>query len=357
MLTLTSCLPARFAWYNFANITDHRIFPSRPLTPSSRPWHFDEASKYTAPKTITLKGKEFPFEQMLKDSKTVAFMIIRNDSIVYQNYLNGYKKTDIVASFSMAKSVTATLVGISLKEGILGNVDDPVTKYIPTLKPAGFDKVTLKHLLQMTSGLKYTESYISPFSDAAAQYYGRRLERHILKSKLKHAPGETFEYTSGTTQLLGYVLHKALASRQLTVTDYLQQKIWEPAGMVYSASWSIDKQESGLEKTFCCINAVAEDFARIGRLYLHKGYRDDVSIVPESWVAASTAVDTSEASAWFYQYQWWIGSKMEGDFLMNGHLGQYVYVHPGKNLIIVRLGKKEGGIPWQRLMQTLAEVY
>lgn len=353
---LTSCLPGRFLWYNFANITDHCIFSSRPLKPSSKLWAFAEASTYTVPRTVTLKDREVPFEQMLKESKTVAYIIIRNDSIVYQHFLNGYQKTDIVASFSMAKSVTATLIGIALGEGIIGSVDDPITKYVPELKVRGFEGVTVKHLLQMTSGLAYSESYISPFSDAAAQYYGRRLERHVLHSKLKHPPGERFEYTSGTTQLLGYVLHRALATRQITLTDYLQQKIWEPAGMESAASWSTDKKD-GLEKTFCCINAIAEDFARIGRLYLHKGYRDGTSLVPEAWVEASTRVDTSDGSAWFYQYQWWIGSKTEGDFFMNGHLGQYVYVNPKRNIVMVRLGKKEGGIPWQRLMRALAEAY
>ncbi len=350
------CLPARFTWYNFANITDHKIFPNRSLAASNQPWEFYASPNPIEPKKIAYKEKEVNFDEFLHKSKTVAFIIIRNDTILSERYLNGYAENDVVASFSMAKSFTSALVGIAIEEGILGSENDTISQYIPELAKNGFNRVTIKHLLQMTSGLKYSESYISPFSDAAIQYYGRNLEKHLLKSKLKNNPGEKFAYTSGTTQLLGYVLHRALNAKGMTLTQYLQLKIWGPTGMESDASWSLDKKD-GLEKTFCCINAIGRDFARMGRLYLHKGARGEHQIVPSSWVSKSTAIDTTDGSAWFYQYQWWLASKDQSDFLMNGHLGQFVYVHPAKNLIIVRLGKKEGKVRWTNFFKSMAEAY
>jgi CubicO group peptidase (beta-lactamase class C family) len=356
MVSLSACLPSRFVWYNFANIGDHRIFPSRSLSPSPTPHQFKRSTTPQGPKTISIGDKKNqPFEKVLKDSKTVAFLVIRNDSILYDHYTNGHSAKAISASFSMAKSVTSMLIGIAIQEGKIKSVKDPVTNYLPELKENGFEQVTIEHLLQMTSGLKYTESYYSPFSDAAKQYYGLNLRKHALRSKLKSEPGKQFKYASGTTQLLGQVLERAIAPQ--TITSYLQEKVWHPAGMNSAGSWSIDQKKDGMEKTFCCINATAEDFARLGRVFLYEGAPDGRQIVSADWVKASTIVDSTHGSVWYYQYQWWIGSETNGDYYMNGHLGQFVYVYPKKNLMMVRLGEKEGGIPWEPLLRKLTEVY
>ena len=126
--------------------------------------------------------------------------------------------------------------------------------------------------------------------------------------------------------------------------------------MEYDASWSIDKNKNGLEKTFCCINARAIDFAKIGRLYLNKGNWQGKQIVSKKWVSESTKTDTTNGSVWFYKYQWWIPTET-GDFMAEGILGQFVYVNPSKNLIIVRLGKKEGDVDWWNTFTSLASFY
>ena len=203
----------------------------------------------------------------------------------------------------------------------------------------------------MTSGIDFSESYINPFGEAASFYYGRNLKREIAKLKLKRAPGVTFEYVSGNTQLLGSVLEGAL--KEKTITQYFQEKIWTPLGMEYDASWSIDKKKDGSEKTFCCLNARARDFAKIGRLYLNKGNWNGKQIVSKKWVEESTKVDRSEGSYAYYQYQWWLPTD-EGDYMAQGILGQYVYVNPANNTIIVRLGKNYGKIEWEDLFGLLA---
>lgn len=349
-LLLTSCQLGRFVFYNFADIKDHKKFKSRPLTADTSPFNFQTTNKGKFPKELN----NIPFDKYLEDNKTVAFLIIKNDTIQYEKYFKGYDKESIVPSFSMAKSVTSILIGCAIDEGLIKSVDEPITNYIPELIKNGFDKVTIKHLLQMTSGIKFNESYVNPFGDAASFYYGLNLRKEIEKMKLKTEPGKKFEYVSGNTQLLGLVLERSL--KEKTITSYLQEKIWTPLEMEYDASWSIDRKKNGLEKTFCCLNARARDFAKIGRLYKNKGNWNGKQIVSQKWVEESTKLDTSEGSANYYQYQWWLPTPNE-DFMAEGILGQFVYVNPKKDLIIVRLGKNEGKADWWTIFTSLSKAY
>ena len=303
---------------------------------------------------LQVKDKEYDFETYLKKNRTVAFLVVQNDSIQYERYFKKYDHASIVPSFSMAKSVTSILIGCAIDDGLIESVHEPVTKYIPELQHRGFDAVTIEHLLQMTSGLDFNESYVNPFGDAATFYYGTNLRRSISRMKLKHPPGTQFNYVSGDTQILGLLLERALKGK--TVTAYLQEKLWSPLGMEYDASWSVDRKRNSLEKTFCCINARARDFAKIGRLYMNQGRWNGQQIVSEDWVKQSTAIDTTNGSAWYYQYQWWIPSE-RGDFMAVGILGQHIYVNPNKNLIIVRLGKARGKANWRQLLVEIAHGY
>lgn len=352
---LGACQVGRFIYYNFADIKDYKIFAARNLQHSTNTFLFKTTSNGKYPKTINTKdNKEMSLDNYLAASKTVAFLIIKNDTIQYENYFKGYDQTSIVPSFSMSKSITSILIGCAIDDKLIKSVDEPIINYIPELKKNGLEKVTIKHLLQMTSGIKFSESYINPFGHAAAFYYGTNLRKSVSKLKLKREPGKQFEYISGNTEVLGLLLESVLKGK--TVTEYLQEKLWSPLGMEYDASWSIDKNKNGIEKTFCCINARARDFAKIGRLYLNKGGWNGKQIVSKRWVLESTKVDTSHGSAWYYQYQWWLPSKT-GDFMANGFLGQYIYVNPAKKLIIVRLGKNQGHVNWWEFFTSMAAKY
>ena len=355
LLILPSCKIGRFIFYNFADIQDHNKFPSRPVTAPAVPFRFISTDQIRVPGAIkTQTGSQIPFERYLEDNGTVAFLVIKNDSLQYEKYFSGYDQTNIVPSFSMAKSVISILIGCAIDEGLIKSVNEPVTAYVPELKKNGFDRVNIEHLLQMTSGLDFKESYFNPFGEAASYYYGRNLRKMIPRLKLKHEPGTIFEYVSGNPQILGLVLERALKGR--TVTDYLQEKLWQPLGMEYEGSWSIDKKKDGLEKTFCCINARARDFAKIGRLYLKKGNWNGKQLLSEAWVKQSTKIDTQNGAAWYYQYQWWLPNK-RGDFMAAGILGQYIFVSPARNLIIVRLGKNKGKADWDSVFQHIASSY
>ncbi len=354
LITLNSCKVGRFVIYNFADIKDYKKFPARNIETGTVKFQFPIAKKGRVPIDLNIKNKVYPFEKYLKDNNTVAFLIIKDDTIQYEKYWDKYDAASIVPSFSMAKSITSILIGCAIDDKLIQSVNEPITNYIPELKQNGFEKITIEHLLQMTSGLKFNESYYNPFGDAATFYYGTNLRKAISKMKLKSEPGKQFDYVSGNTQILGLVLERALKNK--TISAYLEEKLWKPLEMEYDASWSLDNKNNGLEKTFCCINARARDFAKIGRLYLNKGKWNNKQIVSEQWVAQSTKMDTTNGSAWYYQYQWWLPTKT-GDFMAEGILGQYIYVNPNKKLIVVRLGKNEGKADWWKILVSLGGAY
>ncbi|MCB0398766.1 MAG: serine hydrolase [Winogradskyella sp.] len=349
-LFFVSCQIGRFVFYNFSDIKDYKIFPSRLLRAGSSKFIFPVSQTGTFPEEIN----GISIEKFLAENNTVAFLIIKNDTIHYEKYFGTFDQKSIAPSFSIAKSITSILIGCAIDDGLINSVDEPVTNYIPEMKENGFDKVTIKHLLQMTSGLDFNESNLNPFGTTATYYYGLNLRKKIPKIMLENEPETKFEYVSGNTQLLGLVLERALQNK--TITQYLQEKLWTPLGMEYDASWSIDQKKNGIEKTFCCINARARDFAKIGRLYKNKGNWNRSQIVSQSWVEESIKLDTLNGSVSYYQFGWWLPTPGK-DFLAQGHLGQYIYVNQLKDLIIVRLGENEGKTNWWSIFSSLAEEY
>lgn len=350
---LSSCKFGRFIWYNFADLDDYKIFPKRELQAAAVPFVFHQAKNERVPANRKYEEVDLPYDEFLNQTKSVAFLVIRNDSILYERYFDDYDAASIVPSFSMAKSVTSMLIGCAIDDGLIGSVQDPVSKYIPEMAKNGFDKVTIEHLLQMTSGLKFNEGYYNPFGEVATFYYGLGLRKSTEKLKLEAEPGTRFAYASGNTEILGLLLDRVLAGK--SVTAYLGEKIWQPVGMEYAASWSIDQKKNGLEKTFCCLNARARDFAKLGRLYLHEGNWEGKQLVPAAWVKESTRVDSTAGSYKKYQYQWWLPT-LDGDFMAQGILGQFIYVNPKKNLVIVRLGHKVSA-NWAKEFVRLSKEY
>lgn len=358
LLLASGCTVGRFVKWNFADRRDYKKFPTRPLTASPQPFHYPVAAQELGPRTVTENGKDIPLDTWLADHKTVAFLVIRRDTILYERYFKGYDSTQVHPSFSMAKSVVSMLIGTAIADDLIRDVQQPITDFIPELKANGFDAVTIEHVLQMTSGIDFKESYVNPFGTVAKFYYGRQLTKYTLDLKLKHAPGTKWEYVSGDTQLLGLLLERALRAKgdTRTLTQYLSDRIWTPLGMEHASSWSIDHKGDGIEKAFCCINAPARDFAKLGSLYLKKGHWRGQQLVPLDWVETSTKASTTNGGVGFYRYQWWLPSS-EGDFNAEGILGQFIYVDPARELVIVRLGGAYGNVGWPQFFRTLAPFY
>lgn len=356
-VSFASCTFFEIVRHNFSGIEDYKIFPKRELKASASPFRFRE-SLDAAPVPMRVSygnEREVLLENMLQASGTVAFLMIKNDTVLYERYYEGHADSSLSLSFSMAKSFLSMLIGCAIDDGYIASVEQAVTDYVPELQRNGFASVKIKHLLQMTSGMDYVESD-NPFALHPRFYYGNDLEKRLLHLKTKEKPGRRFVYKSGDNQLLGLILARALKTKNITA--YMQEKIWEPLGMEQRGLWSIDHEGEGLEKTFCCVSACARDFAKLGRLYLNLGNWNGKQIVSRAWVERSTASDTSEGSAWNYQYQWWIVSHERGDYMAAGHLGQFLYVHPRRGCIIVRLGKSKGSLTtkeWQEVFANLSE--
>ena len=343
--------------YNFSGIDDYRIFPQRRLTAAPLPFQFREVgSQGNTPSPVGFGNRDdVPLSELLSATDTVAFLVVKNDAIMFEKYLQGFDRATPSLSFSMAKSFLSILVGCAIFDGYLKSVDQPVTELVPELKEEGFSSVTLKHLLQMTSGIDYAEPGL-PLGLHDRFYYTNRLEREILNLRLREQPGTRFTYKSGDAFLLTLALKRALGRK--SITEYMQERIWNPLGMENNGAWSIDHAPDGMEKTGCCLATTARDVAKFGRLYLNKGLWDGRRIVPETWVTESTRVDTSAGSAWNYQHLWWLVARNRPDFMANGHLGQFLYINPSTGVIIVRLGKSMGGLSreeWTNVFISLSE--
>ena len=328
----------RALYYNFAGIDDNRIFEERIIAaPAPQPWPVSaQYNRKALPESFLTKQKEL---------ETVAFLVINRDSIRQEFYREGYRSKSLSNSFSMAKSVVSMLVGVALKEGKIKSLDQPVGDFLPEFKKGAKAKITLRHLLTMSSGLNWDESYSNPLSMTTEAYYGDDLKSLINRLEVIETPGKEFLYLSGNTQLLAFVLEKATG---MSLSNYAATRLWRPLGAEQPAEWSLDKKD-GTEKAYCCLYSNARDFARLGQLYLHNGIWKGDTIVPPSYVQASVTPTSlpdklTGAKPGFYGLHWWIVPDYKGlkIFYARGILGQYIIVVPEKELVIVRLGEKRG---------------
>lgn len=267
---------------------------------------------------------------------TIAFLIIKNDSIWYEKYFDAFGKDSQTNSFSMAKSITSALLGKAIEEGHIKSLKQPVADFYPQFAGSG---MTVGDLSSMASGLNWDESYANPFGMTARAYYDDNLSELILGLKVVDTPGLEFKYLSGNTQLLAMVIQKATGKK---LADYLYESFWNPMGAVNSAIWQVDDDEDYLVKAYCCLGSNARDFARFGKLYKDYGKWNGRQLLDSSFVAKSINPRFPEKSP-EYGYGFWLSDYMgKHIFAMRGILGQYVIVIPEDNLIIVRLGHQRG---------------
>lgn len=324
--------------YNFADIDDWKIFEQRVVENG-------KVQAWKVAKEYNKRPLPNQLDSIHKALGTVAFLVVQNDSIQYEQYWDSYSDTSISNSFSMAKSIISILVGIAKDEGKIRSLDQPVSDFIPSFQNGEKAKITIKNLLTMSSGSDWVESYSSPLSITTEAYYGDDLKKLIDGLSAKSKPGQFYDYKSGDTQILSFVLQKATG---MTVSKYASEKLWKNIGAERPAYWSLDKRE-GDEKAYCCFYSNARDFARIGKLYLNLGVWDSTQVVSAAYVKESLKPcllkDKKDSSIVdFYGYQWWLVPEYRGTsfYYARGIGGQNIIVVPSKNAIIVRLGKKRG---------------
>ena len=317
-----------FTGHNTAFIDDHTYFENDIIekgnTPSPWPIHEDYNAINETKKLTSVN----------KDWGTIAYVIIKNDSIWFEKYYDGFNENSKTNSFSMAKSITTSLLGKAIMDGYIEDLNQPVSDFYPEYDYA---KTTVGDLASMASGLDWIELYTNPFCITARANYDNDLAETILNQKVVKTPGVEFEYLSGSTALLGMVIQKATDK---PLAKYLSESFWKPLGTTNDALWQLDDKEHRLAKAFTSISSNAKDFARFGKLYKDHGKWGGKQLLDSAFVTKSITPRFAESPE--YGYGWWlkdIGNKHF--FMMRGHLGQYVFVEPNDNIIIVRLGHRK----------------
>ena len=355
---------ARAIYWRESDYKDLEKFPARTVHNEPPVYRFDRSpADNTYASQIEAIGRGVSggsLEGYLRESGTTAFLVIHDDELVYERYFNGYDETSVQTSFSMAKSFASALVGIAIDEGHIESVDEPITNYIPELleRDERFKSITIRHLLTMSSGIKYEEGGDLPWSkeaDDTKTYYATDLRALALDCQIEGEPGKYFEYNNYNPLLVGLILERATG---MPVAKYMEEKLWRPMGMEADGSWSLDSEESGFEKMESGVNARARDFARFGLLFAREGRWEGRQLISEGWVEESTRPDATTDPSMGYQYFWWVNTPDgKKHFSAQGNYGQYIYVAPEKDLVIVRLGKEEGERGygyWTNLFEELA---
>lgn len=309
-----------------ANIDDGNYFTGNVIsTKSHKPWQkADDYNKKELPKNIV---------DDLLQSHTASFLVVKDGKLVHEQYFKNYKKTSLTNSFSMAKAITVMLLGKALEEGKIKSVDDKFSDYFDEFKTKTLaGSLTLKNLAQMESGLDWIEDYKNPFLPNAKAYYGKSLINATFSRKFKGMPGKIFEYQSGSTQLLGFAVKKAVNN---TLANYLSEKFWIPLGMEYDAMWSTDK--AGMEKTYCCIHATSRDFAKLGQLFLNDGEFDGKQLLSLNFINEMRT--PTKKSQEIYGMGLWINHDNPiKHYYFLGLQGQYIIIIPEHKMVVVRTG-------------------
>lgn len=322
-----------------ANIDDYVDFDNRTIrTKEAIAWEKD-ANFGKIELTSTLQNA-------LDNDETVAFAIIKDGKLLYENYWQGYDANSHTNSFSMAKTITTMLYLKAVEDGYIGSVNEPITKWLPEYADNQYaQNCTLADLSAMTSGYDWTEDYYLPINPTAKAYYGNDLVKQITSRDFVAECGGNFDYSSGDTQLLGIALSRSLEPHGYTVSSYLEEKFWQPLGMQGDAYWSLDGSEN-IEKAYCCLNASALDFAKFGQLLLNGGEWQGEKLLSKEHVefmVTPNAAAFPDGYAQIYGHSVWMDRDSPIPFYgILGHLGQRVLVLPDENAIIVRLGKQKG---------------
>ena len=280
-------------------------------------------------------------EKFIKNLKGSSFLVFKNDTLVFEKYWNGHQKNSVSNSFSAAKTFVSLLIGIAVGEGKIKSLDEKVSVFIPEFKEKGKNKITIRHLLMMSSGLDWEESGKNPLSENAESYYGTDLYGLVTRQKSIEEPGKRFNYQSGNSQILGFIIEKATGKG---LSEYAYEKIWSQIGTEHDAYWTLDK-ENGNEKAFCCLYGTSRDFARLGKLILQNGKWNEKQIVPANFMKEliqNPAMKTDEGIK-NYRYGlhiWTYFGEENPVYYCRGILGQYIITIPNENLIIVRTGEE-----------------
>lgn len=348
-------LAARGIMWGGSRYDDWTRFPNRVFAGGATPVLF-ETEETDIFEDFAIGGTSLA--QFLEETNTTAFIVLHDDALLYEGYFNGSNGEALQPSFSAAKSFVSTLVAIALEEGLIGDIDDPVTIYIPELleNDPRYARVTIRHLLMMTSGIRFVRDPEDPFSDDFITSHSTDLRRAALNTEIVEEPGQRFHYNDYNPQIIGMILERATG---MSVSEYMATRLWGPMGAEAEGSWDLDSKRSGFERMSVGVNGRAIDFARYGWLFLNNGRVAGQQVIPQEWVKqiqdAAGAIYTDRAEhAYYYLNYWWLDTEREA-FYAEGNFGQFIYVYPNADLVLVRNGINTGGIYWTGLLGEIAQ--
>jgi len=311
---------------------------------SAAPGELPKAEFITLPESFQLEDSVVQTEAFLAHTNTDGLLIFQGDSVRFEYYGNGFEKSDIHISWSMSKSLISGLVGIALEEGYIQHIDELAIDYVPELVESGYEKVTLKNLLQMSSGIHFNEDYGDFNSDInrMGRYFALGMPMADFAKSLTNekVPGTNNHYVSIDTQVLGMIL---VSATKKSITQYTKEKIWDAIGAQDDAHWIVDN--TGMEFALGGYNATLRDYAKLGILYLDSGRWKGKQVIPEDWVLESTSSQDPHVQERIedgvkkdgYGYQWWIPYGSDDEIMMIGVYDQFIYIDPDKDAVIVKL--------------------
>ncbi|HHL43510.1 MAG TPA: class C beta-lactamase-related serine hydrolase [Hellea balneolensis] len=330
--------------YNFSHM-DGALYSDE--LPRSGPEHVWPVALSPLPESFEFRGQTLDTKSLLEELQTTALVVVKDGTIVFEDYYKGTTPEDRRISWSMSKSFVSALTGLALANGDIESIDDPVTKYVPSLKGSAYDGVPLRHVLNMASGIDFNEDYLDPKSDinkmGTVLGLGGSLDKFAAKQKKIARPsGTAWEYCSIDTHVISMVLRAATGQ---SLQDYFVENLWSKIGASADAAYSTD----GKGNAFALggLNMRTRDYALFGELMRNHGRRGDVQIIPEDWVEISTRNTappatpaahntTSDGTPFGYGYQWWMPPNADGEFYAVGVYGQYIYVNPKAGIVIAK---------------------
>ena len=330
--------------YNFINMKE--FFPtSTPIKASTSPYVFKRREGFTLPEFYEFEGREEQIQAAIDYFNTDGLMILQDGEVLYENYWNENKENSRHIIWSVSKSFLSALVGIALDEGLIDDINDPIIKYLKDFKGTGYEGVSIKNLLQMSSGIEFNEDYGDPDSDinryARVTATGTSQREFAKTLKNSREPGTYNHYSSLDSQMLGMLVAEVT---NMTVKEYLHEKIWSQIGMQDDAFYLTDKQE--VEMSLGGLNVTLRDMAKFGQLYLNKGSWNGKQVVPSEWVSNSTipldehvqpnAGEEFTSDAWGYGYQWWVPGPKVSDYSAHGIYNQFIYVDPESKVVVAK---------------------
>lgn len=332
-----------------------KLFSTRTVAAGRQVWQLPStATTLTGP--FQFEGDDYELDAFLEKTRTNGLLVIKDGTIVHEQYRNSMTPATRHTVFSMSKSIIATLIGIARSEGAIGSLDDKVTDYLPAMAGSGYDGETIEQVLSMRSGVNWEERYefgsdtqLTEVHDNALVAYNYRWCDYAERSEPNVTPGEAFNYSTLDTSVLGCLLATATGS---TVADYMSEKLWQPAGMEHPGYWIMDGPEPvGDEFYGAGFNATLRDLGRFGLMMLNEGQANGRQVVPSDWVSASTIPDAGyepiEPGATFgYQYQWWTLADSNA-YTAIGLFNQFIYIDPDRDVVIVKLSYPEDPLGWE----------